>query len=496
MKRRFIYVHFLLLLALIIPQGFVNAGTDPLPETINLRSPTRAFNEVHFFAVEDGLIYAKERIHNSEWRVIGNTGHPENIAGLPVTSDPIAEISVDGPILIAVSDARRIYYCMNGYAPSDNIIWTDHWGTPLGLGKGISLPENIRGWSLSQDDLFRNKFYADQNGNTYPCMVTSIFCLSENGQEIHFTDPWTPPDWGYRIAGPFRDQFVSENISAAASTLFVINRFGDMYTHQNDFDMGGGNPFFNYTFEDGITYATNDPILNFTLIRKRKIPDQIWYNQPKIHTTGAGQITKNITIIFPENGKSGESDRILRVQGLNAEGVPGYYEKNLEGIFWTFISTPGAFIDEKDFIENPSENMSQFTLGTAPEYAFSGSMKNLFFGHMEAELSRFSLVASPAEIRLKTGPDTWVTLKLHHHLTLRTTVREHPGEDGDFLRLKGAIEIPEALLNSPDPQIKKLLRRYFYLRVGTQKQYVNVTIKAKTDTVNIRATSLSMRMNF
>ena len=496
MKRRFTHAPFLLLLALIMTQGITRAGADPLPEAINLRSPTRAFNERHFFAVEDGLIYAKERTHNSEWQVLGNTGHPENIIGAPVTSDPITEISVDGPILIAVSDTRRIYYCTNGYATPAKIAWTDHWGTPLGIGKGISLPENIRGWALSQDDLSRNKFYADQNGNTYPCMVTSIFCLSENGQEIHFTDPWTPPDWGYRIAGPFRDRFISENISAAASTLFVINRFGDMYTHQNDFDMGGGNPFFNYTFEDGIAYATNDPILNFTLARKRKVPDQIWYNQPKIHTAGAGRITRNITLIFPENGKPGESDRILRVQGLNAEGAPGYYEKNLEGVLWAFVSTPGAFIDEKEFIDNPPENMAPFTLGTAPEYTFSGTMKNILFGHVEAELSRFSLVASPAEIKLKTESGTWVTFKLHHHLTLRSTVREHPGEDGDFLKLKGAIEIPEALLNSPDPGIQKLLRRYFYLRTGTQGQYVNVTIKAKTDAVDIRATSLSMRMNF
>ena len=494
MKRTSLFVSVFISLLLIA--GAYTAGAQELPYAISLRTPTRAFNEIYYFAVKDGLIHVKERSDGAGWHVLGNTGYPENIIGNPITYDPITEISVDGPILIAVSETRRIYYCKNGYAAPGSISWTDHWGSPLGEGPGISLPENIRGWVLSQDDLDRNKFYYDQNGNAYPCQVTSVFYLSENGQEIHFTDPWTPPDWGYRIAGPFRDRFISESISAAASTLFVINRFGDMYTHQNDFDIGGGNPFFNYTFEDDIHYDNNESILNFILARKRRVPDQVWYNQPKIHTEAAGRITKNITIIFPETGEPGESDRILRVEGVNGAGLPGYYEKNLEGVIWHFVSTPGRVIDEKDFIDNPPENMSDMTLGAAPEYQFPGEMKNLLFGSMEAELAKFSLVASPAEIRLNLGDNQWVTLKMHHHLTLRNSVREHPGEDGDYVTLKGAIEIPDELLGSEDQRVIDLLKHFFYLRSGTRGQFVNISIKAKTDSVKLHATSLSMEMNF
>lgn len=492
MKAKLLLVSVFICLLLVSGVSSIGAQPPDLPHAINLRSPTRAFNEVYYYAIQDGLMYVKERSGETDWQLLGNTGYPENILGNPITYDPITEISVDGPILIAVSEKRRIYYCKNGYEAPHRITWTDHWGTPLGAGQGIFLPERIRGWALSQDDLKRNKFYYDQNGNAYPCMVTTIFCLSENGREIHFTDPWTPPDWGYRIAGPFRDRFIAENISAAASTLFVINRYGDMYTHQNDFDIGGGNPFFNYTYEDGIHYDSNESMLNFMLVRKRRVPDQIWYNQPKI----TGRITKNITIIFPENGEPGESDRILRVEGINGEGVPGYYEKNLEGLIWHFVSTPGRIIDEDDFIDNPPENMSRITLGTAPEYQFSGEMRNLLFGSIEAELSKFSLVASPAEIRLNLGDNSWVTLKMHHHLTLRNSVREHPGEDGDFVTLKGVLEIPDELLASEDPRVVDLLKHYFYIRTGTRGQFVNISIKAKTDAVKLHATSLSMKMDF
>ncbi|SCY60095.1 hypothetical protein [Desulfoluna spongiiphila] len=485
----FLVSMFLFLLTCAAPAA---AQPPDLPQAISLRSPTRAFNEVYYFAIHDGLIYIKERVNGASWQLLGDSGSPENLLGTPITSDAMEEISVDGPILIAVSETRQIYYCKNGYAAPGAISWTDHWGTPLGAGQGVSLPEDIRGWALSQDDLLRNRFYYDQNGNAYPCMVTTIYALFENGREIHFTDPWTPPDWGYRIAGPFRDRFIAESLSAAASTLFVINRFGDMYTHQNDFDIGGGNPFFNYTYEDDVHYDTNDAILNFSLVRKRRVPDQVWYNQPKIH----GRITKNITIFFPEDGAPGESDRILRVEGVSEEGIPGYFEKNLEGLFWHFMETPGRIIPEEDFIDNPPENMSHLTLGEAPEYTFPGTMTNLIFGAVEAELTDFSLVASPANLRLKTEDGTWIDLKLHHHFTLRNTPREHPGEDGDYVDLKGAIEIPAELRASEDKAVTDLLRHYFYVGKGEEKRFAKVSIKAKTDSVTLQTTSLSMKMAF
>lgn len=491
MKAKLLLVPMCLCL-LLFPGLPASAAPPDLPPTISLRTPTQAFNEMYAFAISGGLIHVKKRSGDTGWQRLGNTGYPEDTHGAPLTRDAIEEISVDGPILIAVSDQRRIYYCTNGYALPHKIAWTDHWGSPLGAGPGITLPKDTRGWALSQDDLTRNKFYYDQNGNAYPCMVTTLFRLSENGQEIHFADPWTPPDWGYRIAGPFRDRFIAENISAAASVLFVINRYGDMYTHQNDFDIGGGNPFFNYTYEDDVHYADNDPILNFALVRKRRVPDQVWYNQPKI----TGRITKNITIFFPEGGAPGESDRILRVEGEDSDGNPGYYEKNLEGVIWRFIKTPGRRIAEDDFIDNPPENMSRHTLGTAPEYRFSGEMTHLLHGAVEAELSNFSLVCSPAKIRLKAGAGPWVELKLHHHLTLRTETRERPGEDGDYVELKGAIEIPEAVTASTDERVTDLLATYFYLRPGTGKRFVDISMKAKTDSVKLHTTSLSMEMVF
>ncbi|MCG8473208.1 MAG: hypothetical protein MI742_15305 [Desulfobacterales bacterium] len=463
-----------------------------LPDDIRLRSPTRAFNEHHYFAIENGLIHIKERKEGARWRLLGQSGHPEDLLHNPVTQAPMVEISVDGPILIAVSDTQRIYYCINGYDAPDSIKWSDHWGAPLGNGPGISLMKGVRSWALSQDDLDRNKFYYDQNGNAFPCQVTHIYALSANGQEIHFADPWTPPDWGYRIAGPFRDRFISESLSAAASTLFVINRYGDMYTHQNDFDIGGGNPFFQYTYRDDIHYDPNNDILNYVLARKRRIPDQIWYRQPKIN----GTITKNITIIFPEDGEPGESDRILRVEGFNDNGVAGYYEKNLEGVVWSFVALPNHVIDEQDIIENTPENMTEYTLGQAPEYAFDGTMKNVIFGPVEAKLSQFSLVCSPARLKLKVDEGLWIELKMHHHLQLRTKTREHPGEDGEFVDLAGAIEIPETLANSQDERIRSLLKRYFYAKLDNGKKFVKIRLKAKTDAVWLETISLSMEMDF
>ena len=489
MKHKVRFCAFLLSLFLLLSFGQASAQ---LPDDIRLRSPERAFNEHHYFAIEEGLIHIKERKEGASWRLLGQSGHPENLLHNPVTEDPMVEISVDGPILIAVSSAKRIYYCTNGYNDPDAITWSDHWGSPLGKGPGIYLMEGTRSWALSQNDLKRNKFYYDQNGNAFPCQVTTIYALSENGQEIHFTDPWTPPDWGYRIAGPFRDRFIAESMSAAASTLFVINRYGDMYTHQNDFDIGGGNPFFQYTYRDDIHYTPNDDILNYILARKRRIPDQIWFCQPKIN----GTITKNITIIFPEDGEPGESNRILRVEGFNEAGVPGYYEKSLEGLIWSFVERPERQINPDDIIENTPENMTEETLGYAPEYAFDGTMKNVIYGDVEAKLSEFSLVCSPAKLQLKVDDGLWIELKMHHNLQLRLKTREHPGEDGEFVKLAGVIEIPEALANSQDERIRALLKHYFYATLDHGKAFKKIRLKAKTDEVWLQTISLSMEMDF
>ena len=461
-----------------------------LPDDIKLRTKTEAFNETYYFAIRDGRIYIKYRSIDAEWNLLGNEGLPRTELKKIITHDNMEEISIDGPVIIAISETGRVYYCKDGYDSPEDISWTDNWGAPLGAGPGIYLPGNVRSWALSQNDLDRNKFYHDQNGNVFPCMVTTIYYLSENGQEIHFADPWTPEDWGYRIASPFRDSFIAESLSAAASTIFLINKYGDMYTHQNDFDIGGGNPFFRYTYDDAVIYDTDDPSLIFILERQRRIPDQVWYNQPKIN----GRITKNITIIFPEEGEPGSGDRILRVEGEDESGNPGYYEKHIESMVWEFIEMPERVISETDFIENTSYDMSLETVGETTEYDFSGKMENIF-GSVEAELIDFSLVSSPATLRLKVE-DRWINLKMHHHLSLRSEVRENPGMDGDYVNLGGAIEVPEDIITSEDENIRKLLGKYFYISPGDKSKFVNIKIKAKTDSVSLQTTSLSAKMSF
>src|SRR3546814_12719902 len=79
-------------------------------------------------------------------------------------------------------------------------------------------------------------------GNLHPVgngKVSHIWSLRDDGQHYRFNDPWLPRDDSYEMCGPQRGQFRGVNLSASGSTIFTINRYGDLYTRHYDFDLSG-----------------------------------------------------------------------------------------------------------------------------------------------------------------------------------------------------------------------------------------------------------------
>jgi hypothetical protein len=81
--------------------------------------------------------------------------------------------------------------------------------------------------------------------------MTMLPALTGDGSRITYADPWLPNDDSYEIGGPLGGRFQAESLSAAGSTTFVMNKYGDMYTRTFDFDSSGPDSiFFRYSWDD------------------------------------------------------------------------------------------------------------------------------------------------------------------------------------------------------------------------------------------------------
>ncbi len=185
-----------------------------------------------------------------------------------------------------------------------------------------------------------------------------------DGQEIRFADPGLPSDFSHNIFGPERGTFIAESLSASASTVFVINSAGEMYTRLIDYDTVGSEPmFFKYTY-DG-KYLDERPGSDYhTNFNYWALPSENWLKQPEVELGGQVMLTKGISIL--QNGR-GNDARKMRVAGTDASGEPGFYYKQLKDTTWSFKKAPLKLVD---FIDT----------GIKAEY--EPAVDNIYYGKM------------------------------------------------------------------------------------------------------------------
>ena len=77
-------------------------------------------------------------------------------------------------------------------------------------------------------------YWEDIDGNkTQFGLTATIYVLTPDGQKIFFTDTGLPVTFNRAFTSPERGAFIIENMSTAASTIFVINKTGKMYTRMS-----------------------------------------------------------------------------------------------------------------------------------------------------------------------------------------------------------------------------------------------------------------------
>jgi hypothetical protein len=448
---------------------------DTLPDKIFLKNLSRGFSYEHLYALKDGKIWVRPNSQNTgiegNWTLF-------NVTGIPYGKDSpsfkkensITGFSTEGTMIVAVSDAQRFYF----WQPTlkEKTTWADETGSPF--ADALYLPKN-RTWCFSlslmrapwkrltpmhDNDIV--SYWEDIDGNrTEFGFTATIYVVDPDGQKIRYTDTGLPPSWHKAFTSPERGHFIIEKISAAASTILVINKTGKMYTRMLDYEMEGGCPALKYTYEHG-TRTTDDQVADLMeSVRTLPLPD--WREQEPImdpsDPNGKAAITENISIQLTGRGNAA---RELRVQGRNSDGEYGYWKKAIFGNSWTFQRTDEQF-DDSDIIKN---YLSDAPRGITLDKTYKGVLKKRGAADLSVELVDFYYYSTPCTLRVHAGEKQF-DLKFHTVDMWSPTVQKKGFPElvgnpaGEPKLLQGTIEIPSEILASDDTEIKKVIESYF-----------------------------------
>jgi hypothetical protein len=384
------------------------------PEAVYIKTRTQTFNTYHYYILNDGLIWYKSRDGKKEpadWTLFQKTGLPRDPWKIGFNKpERIVEISADADELAALSEEGGFYrFCFDMIITRKNNVWFDRQGWPveeqLFLDKRTA---NNAAWALGK----RNSqvlYYEDPFGNQHhngTQEIATTYVLLEDGQEIVYADTGLRSDFSRNYIGPERGAFKALALSASASTMFVMNDAGEMYTRIADFDIVGCDPMlFKYTY---IPYRSGIPGTNYlSNLTEWGLPAEDWRAQPPIPLDGKAALSRHITIL--QNGQ-GNGARELRVAGLNAEGKTGYWTKAIFGESWTFRAVP-LYLSPASLLGNTGNTGGR---GETLDRAFRGFWWN--GGGKEPgvvyEIPNFNILEGSCDLRITRGEETCV-LTLH-----------------------------------------------------------------------------------
>jgi hypothetical protein len=468
------------------------------PEAVYIKTRTQTFNAYHYYIVHDGLIWYKSIDSENEpvhWTLFQETGLPHNSRKIGFNEPKIiAEISADADELAALSDEGGFYrFCFDKSIARKSGVWFDKQGWPaeeqLFLDGRTS--KNIA-WALGK----RNShvlYYEDPFGNQHhngTMEIATTYMLLEDGQEICYADTGLPADFSRNYIGPERGAFKAVSLSASASTMFVINEAGEMYTRLADFDTTGCDPlWFKYTY---VPYKSDLPGTNyFSNLNEWGLPPEDWRYQNRIPLAGKAAVTRYITIL--QNGQ-GNSARELRVAGLNEEGESGYWSKAIFADTWEFKTAPLYFAKDA-ILEAPvaGEGAVPGERGPALDKSYTGYR---WTGEREEtgweyEIPNFNILEGACDFRVTRRGETCV-IKLHPVEMWSYLKRDYlPGRTGSPKLFLVTLEIPEgAFEHLSDDFIRELEEKYakndkklFQYTIAASGNYIFMRDSSNTDSL-------------
>jgi hypothetical protein len=457
------------------------------PQAVYVKTRTQTFNSYHYYILHDGLIWHKSIDGGQEpvaWTLFTKTGLPHN-GWKPGFAKPkrIVELSADADELVALSDEGAFYrYCFDRTIAHKSKVWLDRQGWPADeqLCFDRRTAKNLS-WALGK----RNPhvlYYEDPFGNQHhngAMEIATTYVLLEDGQEICYADAGLPGDFSRNFIGPERGAFRAVSLSASASTMFVINDAGEMYTRIADFDIVGCDPMlFKYTYApyksdlSGTRYFSN--------LNEWGLPAEDWRAQPRIPLDGKAAITRHITAL--QNGR-GNGARELRVAGLDESGETGYWTKAIFDDAWSFKAVPLYFGEDSVLRTAVSaENNPRGERGAPPDKHYSG----YYWNNGEREngweyaMPNFNILEGDCDFIIKRRGEICV-LKLYP-VEMWTYLKRNyvPGRTGSPKMFFVTLEIPDSAFDGlSEAFVAELTEKYaqhdrelFYYTIAASSHYI------------------------
>lgn len=435
------------------------------PERIFIKTATQTFNEYYYFLLDHGRIYCKSLDSSGdapEWQLFRKTGLPSaRLKRGFKRPRAIVAISADANELQAISEEGRIYqYVFDPGLMLQDYFWKDRMGWPEAAPLEINdLVRGFRSWAVAKRTA-SVLWYEDRYGNQhhYGTMgIETSYFLCANGQDIRFSDTGLPSDFSHSILGPERGSFIAESLSASASTVFVINAAGEMYTRLVDFDTLGCDPlFFKYTYRrENYGLSGDNYRSNYT---PWALPAEDWKKEPPIVLSGKARITKRITIV--QNGQ-GNAARELRVAGTDGEGRVGYYTKRLNDTRWKFLQAPLHLV-KGDFLPVREGSRLKRVRGHSGDTVYDG-----IIWHRGAPVTDIALKIPDFNLRegschLTVSRNGESATMLMHPVDAWTYVRRYdPGRDGMPKLMMVTFELEDGSFGRVSKEFRAMLSDLF-----------------------------------
>jgi len=462
-----------------------------LPRDVPLKTTTRTFYRDTLFAVHDGRLWfkrnpARDGHLDEPWRLLGDNGLPMPRAGATFEASPkaITSITADGDDLAAVDDDGWLWLLTS---QSESLTSQDGWQATWGFpgGRRMNVLEG-RGRGRRALAIGRRAehalYFEDPIGNRHsykPMGTSTLYALDERGQSLLFSDNGLPNDFSRELCSPDDGRLEAIALSASASAVMLLDRFGRIVTRFDDYDVNGGTPNFEYTYRSVIEPDDTGDELG-SAFRPYHLPLLPWRWQPPVPLAAGDALSTTITIL--QTGE-GNAARVLRV-GARVGGQLGMFTKGIDDDAWQFVAIdeadlpPLTFLDAADvargaraFVDAGGE-LERSTLPRAKNHraTWSGSLAMSESAAPE-QLTHVAVRANwqpscpPMALTFDVGEGMSFTATLHTVDLWTPAKRRRPGMDGTPLLLLGTLVLPDEVLRDQRKSVRAVvaqLRRYHH----------------------------------
>lgn len=404
-----------------------------LPRTVHLRGRSETYSADYYFAVREGRIYLKPNLE------VTGLDEPWRALLMPRCLDgEVSEISADGLVLLALNAQRDIYTLDLGHEDIGISPWTRRWGPFFWTDLGASIPDDVRDWATSELHSGIDEYFIDGGGRPQkPWGILTVYLLRGDGRHITYLDPWLPVDDSREVCPPERGSVVMAGLSGSGSTVMVVTTAGEIYTRLHEFDVSGANSvLLDYAWRD--QEGVDAPLI--------QLPGPDWIHHPRV----PGTLTDRISL---RKLSPGTEHRVMRVEGRDASGNDGYWQKDQADTAagdWHFVVTGEP-------LQGRLLPLPQGTPDAPEDFLYSGSID----GHPAAVLG-FNPYCSPTTLRVEIDGAP-LNLELHTTDGLRQERRAR-GLDLYPRYYRDAIMVPHDLWDTREqlPAAQQaFLQQYF-----------------------------------